>query len=222
VIADPDRTGSGRPTRARGPAAMSPERIIEAARDMIESVGIEALSMRKLSAELGVAPTAIYWHVGSRDALLQAVFDRMLQEVPAIEPAGITAADRVASVAHAIRSQVRDTPTVHQLAMHLGRTADASFPGQVALAREVSRAGLTGDEAADFVRAILFLIGGFQLLEGTFRARPEGARTTQELWRGVDDPAIDPVLRAALSEATDADGVFDYALDRLLRSVLPR
>jgi TetR/AcrR family transcriptional regulator, tetracycline repressor protein len=199
---------------------MSPDRIVDTARRMVESAGIEALSMRKLAAELGVAPTAIYWHVGSREELLHAVLDRMLQELAPIEPAGTTSADRVASVAHAIRSQVRDTPTVHQLAMHLGRTADASFPGQVVLAREVSHAGLSGDEAADFVRAILFLIGGFQLLEGTFRQRPEGARTTQELWRGVDDPAVDPALRAALSEATGADGVFDYALDRLLRSVL--
>jgi TetR/AcrR family transcriptional regulator, tetracycline repressor protein len=115
---------------------------------------------------------------------------------------------------------VRNSPTLHQLAQHLDRNPDASFPGQLALTREITAAGLHGADAAQAVRAVLYLVGGFQLLEGNFSRRPAGARTTQELWRTVDDESIDPALRAAMSEPADTDSLFDYALDALLRSIL--
>jgi AcrR family transcriptional regulator len=199
---------------------MSPELIVDVARQIVESGGIEALSMRKLAAELGVAPTAIYWHVGGRDELLQAIMDQLLAEMPAIRARGATPAQRVASVARAMRRDIRNSPTLHQLALHLDRHPDVTFPGQLALTHEVTAAGIHGTEAADAVRAILYLIGGFALLEGNLNRRPAGARTTQELWRTVDDPTIDAALRDTMAAPPDTDALFDYALDALLRSIL--
>jgi TetR/AcrR family tetracycline transcriptional repressor len=199
---------------------MSPERIVVVARRMVEDSGVESLSMRKLAADLGVAPTAIYWHVGGRDQLLHAVLDQLLSEAPAIRARGTTPPERVASVARTIRRHVRNSPTLHQLAQHLNRLPDTSFPGQLVLTREITAAGLRGEHAAQAVRAILYLVGGFQMLEGNFNERPAGAKTTQELWRTVDDADIDPALQAAMAEAPDTDAVFEYALDALLRSIL--
>jgi TetR/AcrR family transcriptional regulator, tetracycline repressor protein len=203
------------------PRAMSPEHIVAVARRMVESSGVEALSMRKLAAELGVAPTAIYWHVGGRDQLLHAVLDQLLSEAPPIRARGATPEQRVAGVARTIRRHVRASPTLHQLAQHLDRNPDASFPGQLVLTREITAAGLHGEEAANAVRAILYLIGGFQLLDSNFQRRPAGSKTTQELWRTVEDDQIDPELRATMAAPTDTDALFDYALDALLRSILP-
>jgi AcrR family transcriptional regulator len=200
---------------------MSPRRIVDVARRMVESGGVDALSMRKLAAELGVAPTAIYWHVGGRDELLHAVLDELLAEAPAIRARGDSPQQRVASVARAIRRHVRNAPTLHQLAQHLNRLPDASFPGQLALAREITAAGLRGDGAAKAVRTVLFLVGGFQLLEGNFSRRPADAPTTQDLWQTVHDPTIDDELRASMAEPADTDALFEYALDALLRSILP-
>jgi TetR/AcrR family tetracycline transcriptional repressor len=202
------------------PRAMSPERIVEVARRMVETGGVDALSMRKLAAELGVAPTAIYWHVGGRDELLHAIMDQLLAEAPAIRARGDNPAQRVAGVARTIRRNVRTSPTLHQLAQRLDRLPDASFPGQLVLTREVAAAGLHGEDAARAVRTILYLIGGFQLLDSNFSQRPAGARTTQELWGAVDDAQIDPDLREAMTETPDTDALFDYALDALLRSIL--
>jgi AcrR family transcriptional regulator len=199
---------------------MSPERIIIVARRMVEEGGVESLSMRKLAAELGVAPTAIYWHVGGRDELLHAVLDQLLSEAPAIRARGTTPPQRVASVARTIRRQIRSSPTLHQLAQHLDRLPDTSFPGQLALAREVEAAGLRGESAAQAVRSILYLVGGFQMLEGNFNRRPAGARTTQELWRTVEVADLDPELRDAMASTPDTDAIFEYALDALLQSIL--
>ena len=200
---------------------VSHERIVAAARQLIETGGVEALSMRKLAADVGVAPTAIYWHVGSRDDLLNAVLDAMVADLPPIAARGATPVARLASVARSIRDQVRSTTPTQQLAGQLDRGAEVSFPAQVALAREMQAAGLSGAAAAQAVRAVLFLVGGFILLEDNFAHRQPGSRTTQELWRAVgDDEGIDPELRKAMSRATNTDSLFDYAVERLLASIL--
>ena len=196
------------------------ERIVAAARALIEAGGVEALSMRKLAAEVGVAPTAIYWHVGSREDLLNAVLDAMVADLPPIVGRGTSARARLASVARSIRDQVRATTPTQQLAAELGRTAELSFPGQVALTREMQAAGVEGSDAAQAVRAVLFLVGGFILLEDNFAHRQPGSRTTQDLWRALDDQDIDPGLKRAMSRPTNTDSLFDYAVDRLLASVL--
>jgi len=58
--------------------------IIDAAAEIVARDGFDGLSMRKLAAEIGVAPTGIYWHVGSRDDLLNAVLDVMVADLPPI------------------------------------------------------------------------------------------------------------------------------------------
>jgi AcrR family transcriptional regulator len=199
---------------------VSRDRIVAAARAIVEAGGLDALSMRKVAADVGVAPTAIYWHVGSRDDLLSAVLDEMIAELPPIAVRGRTPHARLASVARSIRDQVRATTLTQALAAEVGRTAELSFPGQVVLARELHAAGVTGDAAAQAARALLFVVGGFILLEDNFATRQPGSRTTQELWQGVDDPDIDDVLRAAMSKPADTDKLFDYAVDRLLSAIV--
>lgn len=58
------------------PAARPPlqrEAIIDAARDLIVTGGLEALSLRRLAAQLGVTAPALYAHVRDKKDLLRAV-----------------------------------------------------------------------------------------------------------------------------------------------------
>ncbi len=61
---------------------LSPERIRAAALELVDADGVEALSMRRLAAALGVDPMSIYHHVPNKQALLQAVYERVLEELP--------------------------------------------------------------------------------------------------------------------------------------------
>jgi AcrR family transcriptional regulator len=54
--------------------------IITAALDLIDEHGAAAFTMRALSARLGVRAPTIYWHVGSKTELLEAVVDRVVIE----------------------------------------------------------------------------------------------------------------------------------------------
>jgi AcrR family transcriptional regulator len=186
---------------------------------MVEAGGAASVSMRKLAAELGVAPPSIYRHAGSREQVLNQLVDELLEELGDIHAVGDTPAERIASIARTIRQQVRDHPQLVDLAHELGRGPATSFPGQVALAREVSAAGLSGADAARAVRAVLFLVGGFILLEG-LPPPPAGTPPTQALWRTVRDDAIEPGLLAEMRKAPDTDELFEFSLSRLLHSLL--
>lgn len=65
---------------------LSRERIVVAALARLEAEGPEALSMRKLAAELGVDPMSIYYHLPDKQALMLAVFDLVLAELPLPDP----------------------------------------------------------------------------------------------------------------------------------------
>jgi len=196
------------------------ERLVAAGRALVEAGGPDALSMRKVAAEVGVAPTAIYWHVGSRDELLGAVLDDLIRDLPAPVVRGRTPAARIASLARAMRAQELATTNTQLLARELGRTAELFLPAQVVLARELAGAGLHGSAAADATRAVLFVVGGFVLLEDSYRSADAGVARTPELWRAVDDPAIDPQLRAAMTRPATPDALFEYTIEHLLSAIL--
>jgi AcrR family transcriptional regulator len=71
--------------------ALSKERIVAAAREILDTDGESALTFRALTARLATGPGAIYWHVASKNELLAAttndVIARALTEVvQAAEP----------------------------------------------------------------------------------------------------------------------------------------
>jgi AcrR family transcriptional regulator len=60
---------------------LSPERIVEAAIELIDGEGLEALSMRHLGAALGVEAMSLYRHFPSKAVLLEAVVARLLADL---------------------------------------------------------------------------------------------------------------------------------------------
>ena len=60
-----------------------------AAIGVLDREGLAALSMRRLADELGAGAASLYWHVGSKDGLLDLVLDEIIgeQQVPDPDPA---------------------------------------------------------------------------------------------------------------------------------------
>jgi AcrR family transcriptional regulator len=55
--------------------------VLQAAIDLADRGGIEALSMRKLSQELGGAPMSLYNHVADKEDLLDGMIDTLFTEI---------------------------------------------------------------------------------------------------------------------------------------------
>src|ERR1700748_3245060 len=68
---------------------ISREAIVAAAIQLLDREGLTALSMRRLGEQLGAGAASLYWHVGSKDGLLDLVLDELIGEVeiPAPDPA---------------------------------------------------------------------------------------------------------------------------------------
>lgn len=66
--------------RPRTPV-LSRARIHEAALRVVDADGLDGLSMRKLAAELGVRAPSLYGHVASKDELLHAVANDLMEAV---------------------------------------------------------------------------------------------------------------------------------------------
>lgn len=69
------------PTRSRGRPAIPLDRIIDAALELVDERGADALSMRSLAQQLGSGTATLYRHFASRSELVALVVDRMLGEV---------------------------------------------------------------------------------------------------------------------------------------------
>lgn len=56
------------------------ERLVDAAVVLLDEVGLDALSLRRLAADLGVSAPTLYWHVRDKRALLDLVAERIVGE----------------------------------------------------------------------------------------------------------------------------------------------
>lgn len=57
------------------------ERIVRRALDLLDEVGLDGLTLRRLASDLGVQAAALYWHVPSKAALLDEMATTMLRDL---------------------------------------------------------------------------------------------------------------------------------------------
>jgi AcrR family transcriptional regulator len=67
-------------TKAARPEGLTRERIVAAAVELADAVGLDGLSMRTLADELGAAPMSLYRHVANKEDLLDAMIDVVFAE----------------------------------------------------------------------------------------------------------------------------------------------
>ena len=89
-----------RPPKRRAP--LTRERVLQAAVELADRGGIEALSMRKLGQELGVDAMALYRHVRDKDDLLDGLVEVIVGEIER-PPRAATGRPRCASRSMAAR-----------------------------------------------------------------------------------------------------------------------
>ena len=218
--ATPPLKGTGRR------AGLDHDDIVERALTLVETEGSTALTMRRLAAELGVATTTIYWHVGGRDELISALIQRLSEQQAEIDIEGGNARDRVMCVARHVWDSALAHRNVTALAHQVGATSRLEMPLEIALARELDAAGLVGDAARDALRAILMCVAGFLVVAFRSDDRVPARHGAPTLWADVTDDRIDPSTVTALREPPDLPTLFETAIqavvDRFVADAEPR
>ena len=99
-----------------GRLPLTRELIIEQAIELIDSEGIDALSMRSLGRALGVEAMSLYTHIGNRQQLLTEVLDHTVQEMSADPSMLLLPGDDwqayLRRVAHGVRKMVLVHPKI--------------------------------------------------------------------------------------------------------------
>jgi AcrR family transcriptional regulator len=99
------------PPRAKAPS-LTEKDIVNAALEVIRSEGVDALSMRRLSRELGRSAMAPYWHVADKQQLLDLVAKEVLSGVAIPAPDSGAWDDRLRGVIAAIDVRLREHPGI--------------------------------------------------------------------------------------------------------------
>ncbi|MFF9014336.1 TetR/AcrR family transcriptional regulator [Streptomyces sp. NPDC014870] len=201
-------------------SALTREEVLTAAAALVKQHGPDALTMRKLAAELGTAVTSIYWHVGNRESLLDALVERTVADLSAIGARGRTPVERIVSVARALRRELRDRPHLVAMVHERGLTERMFLPAQRALAHEVHAAGLRGARAAEVVRAVQVQVVGYVLVERNRERAPVQSPAEEELWEGATSDPDDPALARALARPIDTERLFTTSVRALVEGLL--
>ena len=198
------------------------DEILDRALALVEAEGAEALTMRRLAGELGVATTTIYWHVGNRDDLVTAVVRRHGEQMARTPVNGDTARDRVLDVARLIWRTSLEHREVTRLAAAHGASTLQARELELAMARELQTAGVVGTAARDAMRAITACVGGFLVAALRTDQTPEALRRTTVLADlSADDGDLDPTTREALAEPAGLPAVFESTLQAVVESIVP-
>jgi TetR/AcrR family tetracycline transcriptional repressor len=72
--------------RRTAPMAIERVKIVDAALRLLDEVGIDNLTTRKLADRLGVQQPALYWHFASKRALLDAMNEEIFRRHPTYAP----------------------------------------------------------------------------------------------------------------------------------------
>lgn len=190
------------------------ERIVDVAMAMVESEGVDALTMRALSEKLDVAVTSIYWHVGDKDAVLGALVQRIGETIGEVRTTGRTPEARVASTARSLLRALEAHGALVGLAHQRGELAAVFAPARVAVAEELAAAGLTGVGLADATNAVLQYVAAHVLTEAVMSRSPEQHYREVALW--VGEPGVDATAARRLEEPPDTTRSFDVGLRALV------
>jgi AcrR family transcriptional regulator len=167
------------------------DRILRAALRLIDRDGLDALSMRKLGATLGVEGMALYRHVGNKERLLAGVAELLLEDLD-IPPAGSASwVDAWHAIARSYRRLARSHPGAFPLLALSPLTTAARFERAQAPVGILRDAGFSEAGAQRAFRTLLSYADGYLLRE---LADGDGELTPEEA-----DAAYDFGMRAILT-----------------------
>lgn len=195
--------------------ALSADGIFRAALDLVDAEGLDALTMRRLAADLGVATMSLYGHVPNKDDLLTGLVNLATCEIELPSPAA-PPWDALRSIIREFRRVSLVHPNLVPLIVRQPPTGAAGLRTLEAALDAMRRAGLDGGAAVRAYRVTASYAIGFVSLEcGGFFKPVDPAAGGQVA--PIDLTAIPRIIEMA-AELTEwnADEEFEAGLDILI------
>lgn len=224
----PSRGGAGA-RRVPRERALSREAIVDAALTIVDTEGLDALTMRTVAHTLGTGAASLYAHVGSKDELLEMLVERVLGEVRVPEaPDPARWVEQLKAIARDVRrvwAEHRDLARASFARIPLGENALRGSESMIA----VMRAGGLSHRAIGFGVDLLALYTGAVAYEESLMASdqwtPEQvgeftARLRDYFTALPPDRFPNLVALAAALTAGDGEARFEFGLEVLIRGLI--
>jgi AcrR family transcriptional regulator len=232
-------TTNGRPPQARRPGlargrrpglargSLTSERIVDESLKLLDEHGVAGFSLPKLGRALGADPTAVYRHFASKDDIVLAIADRLIEEAMAgMEPRACWV-DTVIEGTRRLRAVYLTHPAAASLSASRTTAGPAEMQAVNILIGAALQAGFEDAEAVRIYRALgdfaLYWAGG----EASFLALDERAQATERVawaaYLAVDRAEFPHTwqVRLELPEVAD-DAIFDTILSLVIDGLTRR
>lgn len=210
------------------PAPLSREQIVQAATELAQEGGIDAVSIRRIAARLGVGATSLYWHVRSKNDLYELMFDAAFSGLPLPEPTG-NWRDDLRAVALSGHDVLRRSPWLILLGIQpsigpsIRRYAEWSL-------RVLEPLGIDRQTRTDILAIINNYLFGFAHRQTAWLHLRERAGLTAEQWQQRLDEYVtrarssDPALAADIESRLHltSEKSFELGLDCVLDGIAAR
>jgi TetR/AcrR family transcriptional regulator, tetracycline repressor protein len=136
---------------------LSKTAVVDRGLALADAEGLDAVTIRRLAAELGVTPMALYWHFRSKEELLTGLADRIWAEIDVkVDPQADWSA-QLRSIMESLVHVLRVHPSASQLLIAgEKRTSEAALIANETALEILRRGGFDPEHAAVIARSGLF------------------------------------------------------------------
>ncbi|HEX8025044.1 MAG TPA: TetR family transcriptional regulator [Candidatus Limnocylindrales bacterium] len=173
---------TARPVRA----GLSRRAIVERALELGDAEGLDAVSLRRLAADFGVTPMALYRHVRDKQDLVNAMTEVILDDLDltaGIEP-GMAWPEQIRRALQNYKDQIDARPLAMPLSIAYSGDGPASFWRMLDdLLGILLEAGFERRQAVILIRTLSNLVAGYLVLVRGDANRPDLSTDPRELER---------------------------------------
>jgi AcrR family transcriptional regulator len=184
------------------PRSLTTDRLADATLAVIDRDGLEALTMRAVAKELGMATMSLYRYVSDKDELEVLVVDHVLACVDLAVPPGDWR-ERVTELLSRVRRAVTAHPATVPLLLRHRHSVPASLTQIEAMLAILTDAGFTGERRVIAQRTIVAFLFGMLQNEHFGPLAGEGTAAMAEQERF-------PLLAETAAEAREVTGDMEF------------
>jgi AcrR family transcriptional regulator len=219
-----------RPGGSRTEPLLEREQIIAAALRLTRRLGLDNMSMRKLGDELGVTSMALYWYFKSKDELVDAVTDAVLQQVELPDAGDKPWDEHLRFIAWAVHDVLVEYPGIADQLLTYQNFPPSAIPVVDVSVRTLRDAGfneLVAASAFNVLTSYVVTRSHFEAYQRLVTASDEAGRDVTERavqgWQRLG-PAVGGAEGARayvdhLGDLGTPEAVFAHGLDLLLRGL---
>ncbi len=148
---------SSEPFRDEGERTrLTRDTVVDRALRLADADGLEALTIRKLAAELGVTPMALYWHFRSKDGLLEGLAERVWSEIDTDVDAGAPWAAQLRGLLESLLGVLRAHPSAAPLLVQSEKQSESALRATEVTLDVLRSAGFDPKHASEIARSALW------------------------------------------------------------------